>query len=155
VQVTAVAPTVTNDGHLNALQAGVSVTVFYTPPKGAVLSAEINLFLVIPLLAGASTPPFEPCLVDLLNLAAPNLHWCGSTQMKVVDGQKIPLASVREMREGQVVKDSPVMKHDVAKSFVPTKCFQVVGAQWTLNLAAQSHEAKDRFMHPLDDLFKK
>lgn len=143
--------------YINTLQAGINVTVFYTTPRSETLCAEIQLFLVIPLLstfassaAGASAGPYS---LDQLDLLASNLHWCAATSVvkKSVEGQKLSLATVREMKEG---KSSPLLMSEIARRYPAACCFQVMGASLTLNLCAQSESHKERYMLALDNLIK-
>ena len=154
ISAVVVPPTPTVDEPLSNLQCGLPLTVFYTTPgpKVETLTAEILLFLVIapaPLPPGASQPAAStPLALSQLNLLSCGLHWCAaaSFQRKVVDGQRLALASVREMKEGNAAS---IYRAPVAAKADPACCFQIVSGGLTLSLCAPSEVAKKAFMADL------
>jgi hypothetical protein len=153
-----VTPSLTNENCINSLQAGMDVTLFYTTPRNETLCAEIHLFMVTPLSDPSMVVnPSVPLTLDQLDLLHSNLHWCARSAAnrstkKMVEGQKIALVSVCEMKEG---KGSPMLRSDIAKNYSALQCFQIICDNLVLNLCAQSEAAKDDFMLGLNYVIEK
>ena len=148
------APLPTPDAQVAQMQQGFPLVVLYATPKGEVLSAEVNLFLLIT----ASNTPAAGSFPEL-NWATAALQWCPAGLKKVEPGQRMLLSSVVDVRRGKDVSLpalATIWKSELSKvQYKAERCINILGDKLTLTLVAGSDEGREVFLAALEHVLAK